>query len=292
MAYRRFNQFFNTLHKKPVLLDCNFVVDNSNAAGITSLKGGGIQNVWMHTTTTPAVGNPNPAAGYAVVQFSDNYKTYFWGGGQIQSPNSGSNLLVASAGLTVGLPYVISVLGTTSLAQWQVLGVPVGITPAIGVVFIAKATSCTGTGAVQLAAAAGAGISSIDILGNPNQSINSSAAQVLGSSSGAYMILRFLAPSFSGSALGTHAHDLLIKGGQAASTTNDVAAYAGPILGKEQATDATIAGSASATNGGVLAASAGTPAGSVSFVAAAPAAGSIVRLAFYMTDSNVLVQGE
>lgn len=54
-----------------------------------------------------------------------------------------------------------------------------------------------------------------------------------------------------------HAHDLLIKGGQAASTTNNTAHYATDILGKEAATDATIAGSASATKGGVIALAAG-----------------------------------
>lgn len=54
-----------------------------------------------------------------------------------------------------------------------------------------------------------------------------------------------------------HAHDLLIKGGQAASTTNNAAHYATDILGKEAATDATIAGSASATKGGVIALAAG-----------------------------------
>lgn len=55
---------------------------------------------------------------------------------------------------------------------------------------------------------------------------------------------------------GAHAHDLLIKGGQIASTTNDIAYYATDILGKEQATDKTILGSASATKGGVLSAAA------------------------------------
>lgn len=50
----------------------------------------------------------------------------------------------------------------------------------------------------------------------------------------------------------SHAHDLLVKGGQIASTTNDIAHYATDILGKEAATDATIAGSASATKGGVI----------------------------------------
>lgn len=50
----------------------------------------------------------------------------------------------------------------------------------------------------------------------------------------------------------THAHDLLIKGGQASATTSRIATYATDILGKEEATDVTIAGSASATKGGVI----------------------------------------
>lgn len=50
----------------------------------------------------------------------------------------------------------------------------------------------------------------------------------------------------------THAHDLLIKGGQAAASTAATAHYATDIFGKEAATDATIAKAASATKGGVI----------------------------------------
>lgn len=228
MAARRFNQFFNTLHQKPVLLDCNFTVDATAAAGTTLLKGAGIQNVWMHSSS-PSAANPNPASGYAVIQFQDNYKSYFMGGFQMHGPNTGSNLLIASAGLTVGQVYVISVLGTTSAAQWIVLGVPRGIVPAVGVAFVAQATSATGTGAVQLAAASGSGILDIDIIGVAGTTLNSLAAQVSGISSGSYMILRFLAATNS-------------------STTT--------------------------------------------LIATAPAAGTKVRMSFYMTDSNILVQGE
>jgi hypothetical protein len=53
----------------------------------------------------------------------------------------------------------------------------------------------------------------------------------------------------------THTHDILVKGGQAASTTNDVAVYTA-LLGKEAATDATIVGANSATSGGVVASAA------------------------------------
>lgn len=50
----------------------------------------------------------------------------------------------------------------------------------------------------------------------------------------------------------THAHDLKVIGGQAATTTNEVGHYATDILGKEAATDATIAKADSATKGGVM----------------------------------------
>lgn len=50
----------------------------------------------------------------------------------------------------------------------------------------------------------------------------------------------------------THAHDLLIKGGQAAASTAATAHYATDIFGKEAATDATIAKAASGTKGGVI----------------------------------------
>lgn len=50
----------------------------------------------------------------------------------------------------------------------------------------------------------------------------------------------------------THAHDVLIKGGQAAAANAAVAWYATDILGKEIATDKTIAKADTATKGGVI----------------------------------------
>jgi hypothetical protein len=61
-------------------------------------------------------------------------------------------------------------------------------------------------------------------------------------------------------ALAAHTHDFIVIGGQAASTTNDVATYATSILGKQEAANATIAGADSATKGGVVAVSAGSAA--------------------------------
>lgn len=198
MSNRRFNQFFNTLHKAPVLLDCNFVVAAGNANGITGLKGAGIQAVYMHTTTTPSAGNPNPVSGFAIVQLQDNYNRYFAGFHGMVSPQSGASLLVASAGLTVGQVYVITILGTTSTAQWHALGVPAGTTPAVGVPFVAAATAATGTGAVQLPKSNGSGIEVIDTIGNSNLTIQSTTGNIMGVVSGSYIIVRFLAATAAG----------------------------------------------------------------------------------------------
>ena len=133
----------------------------------------------MYTSQTPGTGNAgqtNPfpqsvsaSQGFIMVQLSDNFQRQYGMRATLRAPNSGSNLLVASAGLTVGQPYVITVLGTTSLAQWNVLGLKPGITPALGVSFVAAATSCTGTGAVQLPTFSG--IDHIEVVGDPNLSI-------------------------------------------------------------------------------------------------------------------------
>lgn len=222
MSNRRYVQFFQTPHKSPVLLDCNFIVDaaNGNGLGQRSLKGSGIQQVYMHTSA-PLVGsgNPNPAAGVILVQFQDTFNRYFGGfSGQV-CPVSGTPLTSVTANTT----YIIVSLGTTTLAQWQAKGVPVGITPAVGVAFVATATGAIGgTGAVEITAAAGSGIDHIEVIGDPNTTLKSSAANVVGISSGAYMLLQCFA-------------------------------------------------------GGVK---------------TAPADGSTIGLAFYLSNSNILVQGE
>ena len=173
------------MHTMPVLLDCNFVVDstNGNGLGIRSLKGPTIQNVFMNTSATPGAGNsnpaspnipvtnPNPSAGTIVVQFQDSFNRSFSGFNSIVSPASGSSLLVASAGLTVGTAYIITTVGTTTQAQWTALGLPSGVKPTVGASFIAKGTSTPGTGAVMTPAAAGSNIATIETVGDPNLSI-------------------------------------------------------------------------------------------------------------------------
>jgi hypothetical protein len=226
MANRNFSNGGKTfmMETKPVKITCNFVVDstNGNGLGIRSLKGALVQNVFMHTTQTPGAGNsnpatpnvtvtnPNPAAGYIVIQLQDNYSRILSGSNAIVSPVSGSSLLVASAGLTVGLPYIITTLGTTTRAQWTALGVPAGVVPALGVAFVAAATSATGTGAVMVPATAGSGIFSIETVGDGNQSIAPDPTKSQGF--GAQFIVRCLKDS-AGDApvIGTPADNTVIS---------------------------------------------------------------------------------
>lgn len=108
---------------QPVLIDCNFVVDsaNGNGLGINSLKGQGVQNVFMYTSASPGkskAGMTNPmnhvaSKGYAWVQLANNYNRYLGGFSGFVSPVTGSakNIDATDAALTAGTPYVITSVG-------------------------------------------------------------------------------------------------------------------------------------------------------------------------------------
>jgi hypothetical protein len=179
----------------PVLLSCNFVVDpaNGNGLGLRNLKGAGIANAYMHTTSTPASGNPNPASGLIMVQLTQPYNRYLGGFSGFVSPLNGTN----STSTTANVANVITVLGTATLAQFQAVGLPKGVTPAIGVGFIATSSAVIGGGAeVQLAATSGSGITNIEVIGDPNATISMPVplqpgqVQPVGPSAGGYILLR------------------------------------------------------------------------------------------------------
>lgn len=180
-----------SMHVSPVLLDCNFVVDstNGNGLGIRNLKGPAVKAVYMHTSASAAAGNPNPAAGTILVQLADNYNRSFSGFNAIVSPVSGSALTATTA----STPAIIVSLGTAtpaqSLADFQAKGLPVGITPAVGVAFVPTASGTIGhSAAVEIAAATGSGICSIETLGDPNTTISPNPS--VGQGYGAYVILQ------------------------------------------------------------------------------------------------------
>jgi hypothetical protein len=172
-------------------LNCNFVVDstNGNGLGVRSVKGVGIKNVFMYTSATPDPSNPNPATGLILVQLLEGYNGYQGGSFGFNTPVSGTPINVTT-GLTPGLAYIITSVGTSTAANWQALGLPVGVTPAIGASFICtSATVGVGTGVVEVPKATGAGIDLIDVIGDPN------ASSLPTNGSGAWILCRCLAGS-------------------------------------------------------------------------------------------------
>lgn len=299
------NKFYTNI-TQPTSTFLNFIVTPTNGLGVTSVKSNGFVNyAFMHTSTTPTsnngILNPNPPNGYAIIGLKNNFNHFIGMRWQIDAPATNTS----TASTTANVVYTITLLGTTTLAQWQAVGLPPWLTPAVGQTFVATATQAIGgTGTVGTAGVSN--ISSISVVGNPDQTIASSNIAQYG---GAYLVLQFGALTasgtitqavFTGTAMDTHTHNFTVIGGQAASTTNDIANYAGPLLGKEQATNATYLGANSATNGGVVAASAGTPAGTINAqtftstsaaAAAAPTTGSIVRMELFYDASSVTIDG-
>lgn len=106
---------------RPVLIDCDFVVDstNGNGLGIRSLKGMGVKNVFMNTSAMPGTNrgytNPNPAAGYALIELDSNYNKYAGGFAGFIAPTTGStSVAINSTSLTIGNPYIITSAGVGS----------------------------------------------------------------------------------------------------------------------------------------------------------------------------------
>jgi hypothetical protein len=182
----------------PIKIDLNFVVDstNGNGLGVRSIKSNGwVQNVFMHTSATPGTGNggqvnPNPAAGFCLIQLKNNFNVYLGG-------FSGFVSQIGTPATTVTQhdAYIITSLGTASLAQWQAVGVPQGLTPSVGMSFIATSTGTIG-GSATAAPPSVSGITCVEVVGDPNQSINNAS---IAQNGGAYLLVQFLGATSSSS---------------------------------------------------------------------------------------------
>ncbi len=308
---------------KPMDINLTFAVTPTNGLGVTSLKSNGyVRNVFMHTSTTPTANdgytNPNPANGYALIQFRNNFNYYLSGFAQCQAPNTGS-IKIDNAALTAGLAYVITTLGDATAAKWLSIGVPPGITPAVGVSFIATGTGGSGnTLTSRVSTPTTSGVYGVEVVGNPATSIASSN---IASNGGAWLLVQFMAPvftagaytpagtnsvpTFTGSALTTHTHDLLLKNAAVADSATTAVNAGTNLLGANTGSDITVAGGGA--NGGIVLASGGTPAGTISapiftgaagsltgtlaLAVAAPATGSVIGMTFKYDGSSVTIDG-
>lgn len=168
-----------------VALNCSFVVDhaNGNGLGIRSYKGPAGISVYGYSSV-PVSGNHVPS-GFLQVLFSKSYSQYFGGFHGFVSPLSGSNVNAGS--FTPGSVYVITSVGSTN---WAAIGVPSNTTPVAGVAFIATGAG-SGSGTAQLTSVSGVG--HIEVVGDPNQSIDSL-------SGGGYLLSQYVSPTLTGGA--------------------------------------------------------------------------------------------
>jgi hypothetical protein len=159
--YSNVGKFF-VPHVYPVLLDCNFIIDSTSANGYSSLVGPGIASVQAYGTAT----NTPDAGNFKVVLGDPYYKLYGFNV-SLNSPNSGSTAINA---LTANKTYVIATLGTSTTANWVTAGLPVGVTPAVGVAFQASgSTASLGTGTCS--APTVSTVSGCELVGSGNLSL-------------------------------------------------------------------------------------------------------------------------
>ena len=150
-------------------LIANTSVTIDGGAGITRLMAlnGSITIAAAVTLSLPPA-QPASGGGTIIVQLQDNYNRSLCGFNARVSPING----VPSTTVAAGTPVIITSLGTATLAQWQAVGLPLGLTPAIGLSFVPTTSATIGGGAtVEAPSILGSGVASIETVGDPNLSI-------------------------------------------------------------------------------------------------------------------------
>ncbi len=254
---------------KPQSVFLSWSVLATNGLGVSSVKSNGYANyVFMHTSTTPTATNgrtnPNPAAGYALIGLTNNFNKFLGVRGQVSNPASNTS----QTSVTTGGVYVITALGSATLAQWIAVGYPYGFTPAVGQSFVATASQAIG-GSAMVGDPGKSLVSEIALVGDPSLLISNSNISQYG---GAQIMLAFEDIS----ATGTVSAPLLTMDPYTPAGTNNGATP--PIF---TGTQATLTG----TNSVPLFTS------TASAAVVAPTDGAVVRLELCFDGSSVSIDG-
>lgn len=273
-------------HMMPVSIDMQIAIGASGAPTIAAGNAYGVASI------------TRMAAGQYRLQLQDNYSKLLQFKAAAQSPVGSP---VAVTGITPGLVYRIITLGTTTQAQWVTAGVPSGITAAVGVTFLAAATSL-GTGTAGLLGSSG--VSSVELMStNPNMLNNSPAGgpqPLLGGyidfqTMGTVITMGAFTPAgtnsaatFTGAALGTHTHNIAVAAGTAGDAVTNNAGVLNSTGGQDLTTDPTSAGTPAGTvSAAIFTGTPGTPTGTATMAAADPANGSQLLIEVVVSNSSV-----
>lgn len=157
-------------HMLPVRLDCSVAIGSSGAPTIASTVAG-IASITRLST------------GVYRLQLADNYYSFLNLHAMFQSPVSGSN--VADGSFSTNSIYQITAVGTTN---WANVGLPSGLTAAVGMIFKASGAGGAGSGTAKVLGASG--IYSVEVIGSGM--LNNQPAA---SNSGGYIVIQCLGPT-------------------------------------------------------------------------------------------------
>lgn len=157
MANRNYiGKFMYTGHAMPVQIDVTWDIGATGAVTAGTIKGAYVSSVTRLNT------------GIYQVKLNDNYQYLYQMRAALAGPASGSTVNAGS--FITNTVYQITTVGNT---DWHAIGLPTGITAAVGVLFKASgAGSGTGVAAVPVTT----GIDEIQLLGNPQLMLNPSTA--------------------------------------------------------------------------------------------------------------------
>lgn len=127
MARNRLYQFLYSKVAGLTYVNCAITIGSSGA--VTSFSGNLVSSVTL----------PTNAVGQYQINLNDMYNAVVDYHFALKGPLNATP--TAITGLTPGIAYSISTLGSATAAQWTTAGVPTGVTAAVGVVFVAAATS-------------------------------------------------------------------------------------------------------------------------------------------------------
>ncbi len=182
---------------KPMSTWLNFTVLPTVGVGVSSVKSNGyVEYVFMHTSTTPsstgAFLNPNPAAGFAVISIRNNAFNSFVG---VRGTVTAAPTAPTTTATTANSAFVITALGTATVAQWRAVGLPAGMTPAVGQSFVATASATIG-GSATVGVPGVSNVAAISLVGDPTTMVGNSN---IAAYSGAQIMLLF--QDFAGAAV-------------------------------------------------------------------------------------------
>jgi hypothetical protein len=150
MANRYFINKLNSFNHELTYLECNFVVGATGAVGTT--KGSGVKSI------------VRLAAGQYQINLEDGYSRYLGG-------FSGNVCPIGTPAAVTGVSSGVNIITTVGTTNFYTMGLDKSVTPAVGVAFLVTGA---GTGTGYVAPASVSGTESVEVVGDPNLTINCS----------------------------------------------------------------------------------------------------------------------